>query len=310
MAAIHNDLMYINDLARTSPETLIEKSEARFRGLIDAAAQRVLRVHGHKMILLAGPSASGKTTTAGKISEALRREGVESVRISLDDFYRDKDDVPLLPDGSRDLESIHALELPLLTKTLRDLMERGEGELPRYDFGAGRRLQGEPLRLPAEGMLIVEGLHAINPLIMEGLGAQTERVTRIYISVSSRIYGEKQDIVLNKRNLRLVRRTLRDLQFRGSGAAETLGMWSAVTAGEEAFLSPCKPYADLLINSVHVYEPCVFRHRALPLLEEIPSGSPAAAEARKLAKALRQFEPLAETLVPADSLLREFLGNR
>ncbi|MDR1927127.1 MAG: nucleoside kinase [Oscillospiraceae bacterium] len=311
MAAIRNELEYINEMAKTQPEELIRKSELRYRGILEGVAENARRKHGHKLILLAGPSASGKTTTAQKIAQRLGEAGLQTFRVSLDDFYLPVEGIPLLPDGSRDIESIHALDLPLLHQTLRELMETGRGCLPRFDFASGKRAQGRQLKLGADDMIVLEGLHALHPLLCAqfgNTGVKPEQITRIYISVSSRIYDAKRQIVLNKRNLRLARRILRDMQFRNTGAAETLELWPAVTAGEEQYLSPCKPNADVRINSIHIYEPCVFRARLLPQLEAVSRSRPCFEEAARLARSLRRFEALPEALTPADSLLREFLG--
>jgi uridine kinase len=306
MPSIHNELEHINAAAREDPGRLVARSEARYGGIVAEIARRALGVKGHKLILLAGPSASGKTTTALKLAQAMGEAGVRAHRISLDDFYLEAGNLPLLPDGNPDIESVHALDLPLLRGTLRSLMESGCGEIPHFKFAEGRRARWDSLCLGKDDLIVLEGLHALHPEIMgDGAGC-----TRVYVSVSSRIYGGDGGIVLNKRGLRLVRRILRDSQFRGTGAAETIGMWPAVTHGEERYLAPCKRYADVLVNSIHIYEPCVFAARVLPLLEGIPGDSPAAGVAWRLANALRRFEPVPEALVPEDSLLREFLGYR
>ncbi len=313
MSAIRNELEYINRMAREDPQALIAKSEARYRSIVENIAVQASRQAGHKLILLAGPSASGKTTTAQKLAEALGRTGSQTFRISLDDFYLPKEEIPPLPDGSRDLESIEALDLPLLRNTLRDLMENGQGTLPVFNFATGRRETGKTLRLARDDMLVLEGLHALNPLLSESLtggSIRSAQMTKVYISVASRIYNEKEEIILNKRGLRLARRILRDAQFRKSSAEETLLMWPSVTRGEEKWLTPCKPNADVLINAIHIYEPCVFRDRLCPLLAKIggSADTPATGAARRLARALELFAPLPENMVPADSLLREFLG--
>ncbi|MCL1952195.1 MAG: nucleoside kinase, partial [Oscillospiraceae bacterium] len=271
-------------------------------------AGRVRGAHGHKLVLLAGPSASGKTTTAQKLADALCTRDTRAHRISLDDFYLEAGRMPCLPDGSPDIESVHALDLPLLRDTLRSLMETGRGDIPHFKFGAGGRTRYDPLALGPEDTIVLEGLHALHPEITGATGFPAGAVTKVYVSVASRIY-DKREIVINKRNLRLVRRVLRDHQFRGSDAAKTIAMWPAVTRGEEQWLTPCKPHADFLINSIHVYEPCVFAPRVLPLLESVPAGATGAGAAYRLAKSLRRFAPLPETMVSPDSLLREFLGN-
>ena len=308
MAAIRNQLEYINEMAQNAPEQLIAAAEARYANIVAGIAGRVRGAHGHKLVLLAGPSASGKTTTAQKLASTLGSQNARAHRVSLDDFYLEAENLPRLPDGTFDIESVYALDLPLLRETLRALMETGRGDIPHFKFGAGGRTRWDLLEIGPEDTIVLEGLHALHPEITENLRFAPEAVTKVYVSVASRIYN-KREIVINKRNLRLVRRILRDHQFRDSGAARTIEMWPAVTKGEELWLAPCKPHADFLINSIHIYEPCVFAPRVLPLLEAVPAGSPAAGAAARLAKSLRRFTPLPEELAPRDSLLREFLGN-
>jgi len=308
MAAIKNQLEYINAMAQSEPARLVEAAEARYVNIVAGITGKVRSAHGHKLVLLAGPSASGKTTTAQKIAEALGTPDTRAHRISLDDFYLEAARMPRLPDGSMDIESVYALDLPLLRDTLRALMETGRGEIPHFKFGAGGRTRFDPLEIGPEDTIVLEGLHALHPEITGHTGFPAEAVTMVYVSVASRIYNHRE-IVINKRNLRLVRRILRDHQFRGSDAAKTIEMWPAVTRGEEQWLAPCKAHADFLINSIHIYEPCVFASRVLPLLEAVPADCAVAGAAARLAKSLRRFVPLPEESAPPDSLLREFLGN-
>ena len=308
MAAIRNQLEYINTMARSEPEKLVQAAEARYTNIIENIAGKVGGARGHKLVLLAGPSASGKTTTAQKIAGSLCTPDTTAHRISLDDFYLESENLPRLPDGTPDIESVYALDLPLLRETLRALMETGRGDIPHFKFGAGGRTGFIPLEIGPEDTIVLEGLHALHPEIADRLHFAPDAVTKVYVSVASRMYNHRE-IVLNKRNMRLVRRILRDHQFRSSSAAETIAMWPAVTKGEELWLTPRKPSADFLINSIHIYESCVFARRVLPLLEEIAPDAPEAKAAARLAKSLRRFEALPENMVPPDSLLREFLGN-
>ncbi|MDR2753759.1 MAG: nucleoside kinase [Oscillospiraceae bacterium] len=307
MSVIHNELDYINALAASDPAALAAQSEARYKNIIALAAEKALGKHAGgagRTILLAGPSSSGKTTTALRLAQALGARGVQTHRVSLDDFYYENTHMPLLPDGTPDIESVYALDLPLLRATLRCLEETGRADVPHFCFKEGKRTRWDPLTTGPNDLLVLEGLHALNPEITQ----MAPQALKIYINVSSRIYDGKGGIVLNKRSLRLVRRILRDSQFRGTGAAETIGMWPGVTAGEDRYLSPCKKSADVRVNTIHIYEPCVFAGRVLPLLEEIQTDAPAGRQAGQLAKALRRFAPLPDKIVPKDSLLREFLG--
>jgi len=308
MGAIKNQLEYINAMTRSEPAKLVADAETRYANIVADIAGKVRGAHGHKLVLLAGPSASGKTTTAQKIAGALCTRDARAHRVSLDDFYLEAEDLPRLPDGTLDIESVYALDLPLLRETLRSLMETGRGDIPHFKFGAGGRTRWDPLEIGPEDTIVLEGLHALHPEITGNLRFAPEAVTKVYVSVASRIYNHRE-IVINKRCLRLVRRILRDSQFRSSGAANTIAMWPAVAKGERLWLTPCKPNADFLINSIHIYEPCVFAPRVLPLLESIPADATGAGAAYHLAKSLRRFEALPEDMVPADSLLREFLGN-
>jgi uridine kinase len=296
--SIRNELEHINGQALQCPEAFVRQSEARYRNIVSNIAGSALAQRS-QLILLAGPSASGKTTTARKIAEALAAAGVRAHKISLDDFYYELEDIPLLQGGARDIESVDALDLSLLQQTLRALLETGEGQVPHFSFKAGKRSRWDALRLGPGDVIILEGLHALHPRI-----APPGRALKVYISVASRIYNQNRNIVLNKRALRLVRRILRDSQFRATAASETIAMWPSVTQGEETWLTPCKPQADFLVNSIHLYEPCVFGPLVLPLLR----AQPMTKQAAQLAAALRRFQALPQRLVPADSLLREFLG--
>ncbi|MCL2445589.1 MAG: nucleoside kinase [Oscillospiraceae bacterium] len=299
MFTIRNNISYINTMAQQNPAELVAAAETRYNDIITGIANRARSSPGHKLVMLAGPSASGKTTTAQKLAETLQHHSAMAYRLSLDDFYLERENLPRLPDDTADIESVHALDLSLLRDTLTTLMEHGRAAVPHYSFRLGKRSRWDELCLGDDDMLVVEGLHALNPEITQACPA----CTKIYVNVSTRIVDDS-GVVLSKTQLRLARRILRDSQFRNSTAAETLAMWPAVLAGERQYLAPCKRYADVLVNSVHVYEPCVFAARVLPMLADLICE-----ESRALAAGLARFTHLPEIQVPADSLLREFLGN-
>jgi uridine kinase len=309
-----NDLQFINHAAAQDPAALVAASENRFAGIITQIVNTSLKTGGHSLLMLAGPSASGKTTTAQKIADELALHGVATYRLSLDDFYLPAAEIPNLPSGAPDYECLRALDLPLLHTVLADLLHGGTAVLPAFNFKTGKREEGRRVTLQKQDVLIAEGLHALNPALTARFIEHPENVNRIrklYISVSSRIYDTKQgaNVIMTKRALRLTRRILRDAQFRNAPAAETISMWPAVLAGEDQYLTPCKPYADMCINATHLYAPCVLRTRTMPLLEAIVPTDPGYDTARKLLRGLRRFTPIAETCVPETSLLREFLGN-
>ncbi len=309
MANIHNQLEYMNGLARTDPAQLVQRSEARFDNILKTVAERIQKDNGRGIIMLAGPSASGKTTTANKLAEKCTARGMQTHVISLDDFYLDRDKIPGAETGNPDFETVYALDLPLLSDTLNRLLTGAKTCLPLFDFTTGKRSSlSREITLGAQDIILVEGLHALNPVITDRL--PVKNLLKIYISVSSRIYNEKGKIVLNKRNLRFLRRMTRDAQFRASTVEYTYQLWENVRAGEDKYLFPYKDLADIKINSVHLSEPCVFRDICLPMLESAQLSGQAAKDAERLMRALRQFESVSPALIPEDSLLREFLGRQ
>lgn len=309
MSNLKNNLSYINTQARQAPLTLIEQAEDRYASIVCSIAERIRQEEGREIILLAGPSASGKTTTAAMLAKAVQESGRQAYFISLDNFYLDQDRSPRLPDGTPDFETVHALDLPLIDETLNRLLREGRCEAPLFDFTTGRRrAESERIMLARGDVIVVEGLHALNPLIEAGLPG--DRLLRVYVNISSRIYDDRGRIVLNKRNLRFVRRMIRDYHYRSSTVDNTFRLWAGVRRGEDAYLFPFKDRADVRINSIHLYEPCLFRDEAISLLREIDADSPWYADARRLAAALGCFQPLPHDMAPQSSLLREFLGRQ
>lgn len=307
MANINNELEYINDTALASPQAFIEKCEARYRNIIEDISKSVCGDYGREIVMLAGPSSSGKTTTAGKLSEAFLKNGVKTYVLSLDDFYLNRCDIPCLPDGTQDFETVHALDLDCFHETVNRLLNGETVKAPVFDFTTGKRseTQFNEITLGEEDAVIIEGLHALNPLITDKING---KLLKIYISVSSRIYDKNGKIILNKRNLRFVRRMVRDYKYRGSTVDHTYMLWKNVMAGEDKYLFPYRDNADIRINTIHLYEPCVLKKQALELLRNSDISEEYRSDSAKLFKALEMFEDIDEALVPKDSLLREFLG--
>lgn len=307
MAKIDNELQFIVENALNDKKNLIEKSETRYRNVIDSICEKINSDSEKKIVMLAGPSGSGKTTTASKIKEKLESLGHKAYTVSLDDFYKNIGDGPKNEDGTYDFESVDSLDLELIHKCLQELITDSESELPLFDFMTGKRKEEKNyIDLEKDDVIIVEGLHALNPRIADTL--PKENLFKIYISVSSRIYdGEK--IVLNKRNLRFIRRMVRDFQFRNSSVEHTYSLWPAVANGEDKYLFPYKNNADHYINSIHIYEPCVFKTVATELLSTVEKTSKNYEDAQKLISALSKFPSIEKDDVPENSLLREFLGK-
>ena len=307
MGMMNNRIEYINELARDNPQALVARAELRYRNIVNNIAERALDEPGRKIVMLSGPSSSGKTTTARRLADTFTSLGMDTHVISLDDFYLNREQIPGYAEGNPDYETVEALDLPYLSETLQSLMSGAETDMPSFDFTVGRRSDKyNTLTLDKNDAVIVEGLHALNPIIASGL--DTHRVMKIYINVSSRIYDNKGKIILNRRNIRFVRRMIRDYNFRASSVNNTFQLWDNVLRGEDLYLFPYKDFADFRINSIHLCEPCLFRDTAIELLESAELDDEFQADARRLINSLKKFQSLSSELVPKDSLLREFIG--
>lgn len=308
MANINNKLEYVNERAITDPATFVKECEERYAKIIDSIVEKIITEDGREIVMLAGPSSAGKTTTARKLKEGLLKKGIKTYVLSLDDFYLNREDIPYLPDGSQDYETVDALDLVQLEKDLNGLLRGETVKTPVFDFTTGKRSETEfnEITLGDEDIVIIEGLHALNPVITEKVHG---KLLKVYINVSSRIYDNKGNIVLNKRNMRFVRRMIRDYKFRASSVENTCKLWKNVTAGEDKYLFPYRDNADIKANTIHLYEPCVLKHQALPLLKDSQVSDEFKKDIEKLTKALEKFNDIEENKVPDDSLLREFLGQ-
>ncbi len=295
-------------ITEENAESLIRKSEETYIKIVETICEKVNSDVEKKIVMIAGPSGSGKTTTANKIKEKLENMGHKAYTVSLDDFYKNKGEGPMNPDGTYDFESVEALDVELIHKCFRELIEQSESELPVFDFMTGRRSEKtNRIRLEKDDVIIVEGLHALNPKISAAL--PRENLFEIYISVASRFY-DGDEILLGKRNLRFIRRMVRDFQFRNSPVENTYSLWPQVMAGEDKYLFPYKDNADMIFNTTHAYEPCVFKNIATELLCGVDKESKNYENAQMLISALSRFPAIDESFVPEDSLLREFLGNK
>ncbi len=308
MANMNNKLEYINDRAVSDPVNFIEKCEKRYQSIIDKIVKKITEEDGREIIMLAGPSSAGKTTTAKRLKEGLQAKGVTTYVLSLDDFYLNREDIPYLPDGTQDYETVHALDLDRLENDLNSLLQGETVKTPVFDFTTGKRSDTEfnTITLGQEDVVIIEGLHALNPIITEKVHG---KLLKVYINVSSRIYDENGDLVLNKRNFRFLRRMIRDYKFRASSVDNTYKLWKNVTAGEDKYLFPYRDNADIKGNTIHLYEPCVIKNQALPLLRGSEVSAEFREDAEKLCASLERFFDIDEKEVPDDSLLREFLGE-
>lgn len=288
-------------------QNVIMVSEALHEKKIANIADEIISKKNVKIILIAGPSSSGKTTFANRLSIQLRVNGLIPIPISLDNYFVDRDKTPLDENGKYDYESIDALDLKLLNRNLEDLMAGTEIELPEYNFKTGTRdWNGHKVTLPQNGVLILEGIHGLNPkLISEDL---RKNVFKIYISALTQLNIDNHNRI-STTDSRKVRRIVRDSLSRGYGAEETLQMWPSIKRGEKRNIFVYQDEADAMFNSTLVYELGVLKPYALKELEKIPQESPVYAEARRLKAFLSFFAEISVDEVPKNSLLREFIGG-
>lgn len=295
----------INRLLKEEPQKFIEKCENAYRGQLDSIVSEIVEDEGRVLVMLAGPSSSGKTTTAKLLAEKASEKGRKACVISLDDFYLIQDEPHTFEDGTVDFERVEALDLPLIYSSLHRLMENGESEIPRFCFQKKVRTGFEKLKIASDEVVIVEGLHALNPAITGPL--KNENLKKYYVSVSSRVTdGEK--VIFTKRDLRFIRRMIRDYHFRNSEVDYTFYLWKGVRMGEDRYLFPFSGNADRKIDSIHPYEVCLFKNIAVELLDRIASDSIYFENAIELKKKFELFEALEREAMPEGSLLGEFIG--
>lgn len=303
-----NTLQTINDLALNNPKELVSRAEGHYEGELAEIAARIADDDDIKIVALAGPSASGKTTTAHILCEKLRSLGEEIEIISLDDFYLPVDKLPVSEDGTKDIESVNALDIKLLNKCFSEIIETGRTVLPKFNFSEKKRiLEARSIDVSGKGIAIVEGLHALNPLITDLV--PRKNIFKAYISVNRGIENGDGSKLLSSKQIRLIRRVLRDRTFRGTPVNETLSLWQGVVEGEEKYLYCFKDSADAQIKTLHIYEPCLYRNEFLKLTDEVKEGTPFKDYFLKTAKAIEQFVPIDISLLPPDSLITEFVGN-
>ncbi len=286
---------------------LINVSEALQEKKIAHIAEVISKRKEVRMVLIAGPSSSGKTTTCKRLAIQLACNGLKPVMVSLDDYFLDRDKTPLDEKGDYDFESLYALNIPLLNKQLNALLKGKEVELPKYNFVLGKsERSGHKLQLKENQILVIEGIHALNP----DLTAQVpeEQKFRVYASALTTISLDRHNYIPTTDN-RLLRRIIRDYKYRGVTAEETIRRWPSVRAGEQKWIFPYQENADEMFNTAMIYELAVIKHQALKVLERVPQHSEQYSEAYRLRKFLRYFTDIPELDPPSTSLLREFLGG-
>ncbi len=286
---------------------IINISEALQEKKISRIADEIAGRKGVKVVLISGPSSSGKTTTCKRLSIQLLTNGIKPVPISLDDYFVDRELTPKDDKGEYDYESLYALNLPLLNQQLKALFNGEEVELPKYNFQTGKsERSGRRMRLEENEILVVEGIHALNPELTAHI--PEEQKFRVYASALTTILLDTHNYIPTTDN-RLLRRIIRDYKYRGVSARETIRRWPSVRAGENKWIFPYQENADAMFNTAMIYELAVIKSQAEPLLELVSENCDEYAEAYRLRKFLRYFTPVRYNTLPSTSLLREFLGG-
>ena len=286
---------------------LINVSEALQEKKISQIADTIAGRKEIKVVLIAGPSSSGKTTFCKRLSVQLLASGVKPVQISLDDYFVNRVETPKDENGELDYESIYALNIPLINEQFNALFRGEEVELPKYNFQIGKsEKSGEKLHLGENNILLVEGIHALNPLLTEQIA--DDKKFKIYASALTTILLDDHNYIPTTDN-RLLRRIVRDYKYRGCSAQDTIHRWPSVRAGENKWIFPYQEQADVMFNTALLFELAVIKPQAEEVLEQVPENCEEYAEAYRLHKFLKYFAPLPFRNLPPTSLLREFLGG-
>lgn len=297
-----------NEAVRSGQTTgLINVSEALQEKKIASIAEQIAHRQGTRVVLIAGPSSSGKTTFCKRLSIQLVTCGIKPIQISLDDYFVDRHLTPKDENGEYDYESVHALNIPLLNEQLQQLFEGKTIELPKYNFQTGKsEKSGKRLQLGDNQVLVLEGIHALNPELTAQI--PQEQKFHIYISALTTILLDDHNYIRTTDN-RLLRRIIRDYKYRGVNAQETIHRWPSVRAGENKWIFPYQENADVMFNTAMLFELAVIKQQAEPLLDLVPENCPEYAEAYRLRTFLDYIQPIPNRALPPTSLLREFLGG-
>lgn len=294
---------HATDLINVS-EALQEKKIAQIADEITHRNQDGKRV---KLVLISGPSSSGKTTFSKRLSIQLMTNGLKPYPISLDDYFVNRNDTPLDENGKHDFESLYAVDLPFFEEQLTTLLNGGEVELPRYNFTTGKReMSGKKLRIDKHMILIIEGIHALNPALTPHI--PNENKYKVYVSALTTILLDNHNYIPTTDN-RLLRRIIRDYKYRNYSAEETIARWPSVRAGEEKWIFPYQENADAMFNSALLFELAVLKDYVEPVLRKVPNRCPEYSEAHRLLRFLNYFVSVQDKELPPTSLLREFLGG-
>ena len=288
-------------------QDIIMLDEALHEKKIANIADQIAKNRNVKMILIAGPSSSGKTTFAQRLGIQLRINHIKPVTISVDNYFVERKDTPRDENGNYDFECIEAIDIELFNEHLTKLLKGEEIEIPEFDFHVGtKRYNGKKMKLEPDQVLVIEGIHCLNDKLTSKI--EKEQKYKIYISALTVLNMDRYNRI-STTDTRLVRRIVRDNQFRGYDAKHTIGTWYMVNRGEEKNIFPYQEEADSIFNTSLIYELGALKRIAVPLLEEIRKEEPEYAEAQRLINMLKYFKTIPAEYVPTNSLLKEFLGG-
>ena len=260
-----------------------------------------------KMVLISGPSSSGKTTSCKRLSVQLSVLGYNPVQISVDDFFVEREQTPLDKNGNYDFEALESIDLKLFNKTLDELLAGKEVEIPTFNFQLGKKeWKGKKIQMQENSILVIEGIHCLNPKLTASIAENTKY--KIFVSALTSLSVDSQNPIPTT-DTRLIRRIIRDYHYRGYSALDTLRRWQSVRDGEEKNIFPFQENADIMFNTSLIYELSVLRPYAMPILMEVPEYEPEFAEAIRLIKFLQFFKPINSEMIPGTSILREFVGG-
>lgn len=302
------DIDRINAEVRKNAADFVNMTENSFRNDLKQTVEQIINMSGDRyVILLSGPSGSGKTTTAKKLADEFKLHDIDAQLISMDDFYLGAEYICKREDGNPDFECVEALDIPLIQDCIKQLAESGECIIPKYDFTKSQRSSvTQKIELNRNSVIIMEGIHALNPVFSEDM--PKDKVIKVYVSVKQGIKSQ-EDYVLTNRDIRFIRRIVRDYSFRKVSPENMLEMWPTVCEGEMKYIRPYRYTSNFTINSIHIYEPCIMKSVALNLFSEIDKSHPDYKFIHRLQTSFSRFETIDLSLVPEDSLIREFVGG-
>ncbi|MEG1862071.1 MAG: nucleoside kinase [Oscillospiraceae bacterium] len=297
------ELSLINS-AGLSKQSFVRHCEYEYEARVYGAAKEIIE-ENRRIIMLTGPSASGKTTTAHKLRDKLIALGKKAEVVSLDNFFKNADKYPRLEDGSKDYESVDAIELPLVEKCLRELIDKGKAVFPEFNFKTEERNDTAMEIEIDDGFIIVEGIHALNPLLLNIL--PKENIYTVYAGLREE-YSNRGQRILPTRDIRLLRRMIRDYKYRGHSPEKTISMWPKVCEGEDKYIKIFKPNADLLIDTSFSYEILVMHSALQPFADMVEENTPEGKKLAELLKVFHSIDSLPVGYMPKNSMLMEFFG--